>query len=192
MATTRPEASETTGTLRETSGVTAPVTTNSEAVGCAVAAASGKCSGWSTVKRLRSTSGTTLAGGGDAAAASTGRLQPPSIGNTNKQMRKRPLLRILWFIRTRSPLRPTSCDKHASTTERYLSDTQQVESRASPPGWTGETPVPPPYEQGAFPHYVGAPCATNLDESTVHFLWAPKEPAGTVSRRSEYRAVDGL
>src|ERR1017187_3728896 len=64
MATTRPEASETTGTLRETSGVTAPVTTNSETVGCAVAAASGNCSGWSTVKRLRSTSGTTLAGGG--------------------------------------------------------------------------------------------------------------------------------
>src|ERR1035437_6188443 len=108
MATTRPEASETTGTLRETSGVTAPVTTNSETVGCAVAAASGNCSGWSIVKRLRSTSGTTLAGGGAAATASTGRLQPPSIGNTNKQTRKRPLLRILLFIRTRSPLRQTN------------------------------------------------------------------------------------
>src|SRR5208282_1412625 len=140
MATTRPEASETTGTLRETSGVTAPVTTNSEAVGCAVAAASGKCSGWSTVKRLRSTSGTTLAGGGAAAAASTGRLQPPSIGNTNKQTRKRPLVRILWFIRIRSPLR-----------QNILRQTCLDKRTLSFRNW-----------RGAFPRYVGAPCCNQL------------------------------
>jgi hypothetical protein len=62
MAMTRPEASETTGTLRETSGVTVPVTTNSEVVGCSAAAASGNCSGWSTEKRAASGNGTTLAG----------------------------------------------------------------------------------------------------------------------------------
>src|SRR5271166_3498992 len=81
MATTRPEASETTGTLRETSGATVAVTTNSEVVGCAVASTSGNCSGWSTVNRLRSTSGTTVAGGGAAAAASTALLQPPRASN---------------------------------------------------------------------------------------------------------------
>src|SRR5208282_1409234 len=100
MATTRPEASETTGTLRDTSGVTTPVTTNSELVGCAAAVASGNWSGRSTVKRLRSTSGTTLAGGGASASALTGPLQPLSIGNTDKQTRKKAILRFLWFIRT--------------------------------------------------------------------------------------------
>src|ERR1700735_652802 len=60
----RPEASDTTGTLRETSGVTVPVTTNSEVVACSVAAASGNCSGRSTEKRAASGNGTTLGSGG--------------------------------------------------------------------------------------------------------------------------------
>src|SRR5208282_888307 len=100
-------ASETTGTLRETSGVTVPVTTNSEVVGCAVASTKGKCSGWSTVKRLRSTSGTTLAGGGASAAASTGPSQPTSINGKNMEARRRPILRLLFFIRTPYPRRQT-------------------------------------------------------------------------------------
>src|ERR1035441_10188650 len=64
MAMTRPEARETTGTLRETSGATVPVTTNSEAVGCWAAAASGNCSGWSTGNSAASGNGTTLGLGG--------------------------------------------------------------------------------------------------------------------------------
>src|SRR5208282_4421598 len=99
-------ASETTGTLRETSGVTVPVTTNSEAVGCAVAAARGKCSGWSTVKRLRSTSGTTLAGGGTSAAASTCSLQPQNISGKSTATNRRPIGRLRFFIWTTYPLRP--------------------------------------------------------------------------------------
>ena len=41
----RPVASDGTGTCFDTSGVTVPVTTNSDVVGCSVAAASGNCSG---------------------------------------------------------------------------------------------------------------------------------------------------
>src|SRR5271157_3112865 len=103
MATTRPEASETTGTLRETSGTTVPVTTNSEVVGCAVASTGGKCSGWSTVKRLRSTSGTTLAGGGASAAASTCPLHPSSISGKNMEARRRPIFTLRLFIWTPYP-----------------------------------------------------------------------------------------
>jgi hypothetical protein len=33
-----------------------------------------------------------------------------------------------------------------------------VESRASPPGWTGETPVPPPYDSSRG-HGTGVPVA---------------------------------
>src|ERR1035438_387351 len=98
MATTRPEASETTGTLRETSGVTAPVTMSSETVGWAVASTRGNCPGCSTANRFRSTSGTTLAGGGASAAASTCPLQPLSTSGKNVEARRRP--RLLFFIRT--------------------------------------------------------------------------------------------
>ena len=68
MAVMRPEASETTGTLRVMSGVTEPVTTNSELAGRLTAAASGNCSGWSTANSVMSTSGVTLVGGGASAA----------------------------------------------------------------------------------------------------------------------------
>src|ERR1022692_4159941 len=108
MATTRPEASETTGTLRETSGVTVAVTTNSEVVGRAVAATSGNCSGWSTVKRVGSAAGTTLAGGGASAAASTRSLHPLSISGKSREMRRRPIFRFLLFMRTPYPPQPTS------------------------------------------------------------------------------------
>src|ERR1035438_5755410 len=99
MATTRPEARETTGTLREISGVTAPVTTNSEVVGCAVASASGNCSGWSTVNRLRSTSGTMLAGGGASAAASTyPLLQSTRVSSKGIERKTRTNTQPLLFI----------------------------------------------------------------------------------------------
>ena len=45
ISTTRPEASEMTGTFRETSGVTAPVTCNSGAASCLAALTTGNCSG---------------------------------------------------------------------------------------------------------------------------------------------------
>src|SRR6266478_1231520 len=99
MATTRPEASETTGTLRETSGVTAPVTTSWEVVGCALAATNGNCSGWSTWKRLRSTSDTTSAGGGASAAASRRPLQPKIVSVRSMETRRRPISRPLHFIK---------------------------------------------------------------------------------------------
>src|ERR1035438_4058783 len=77
MAVTRPEASETTGTLRDTSGVTVPVTTNSEVVGCWVAVASGNCSGWSTENRAAFAKGTTLASGGAPCAGSASAFLQP-------------------------------------------------------------------------------------------------------------------
>src|ERR1039457_5710740 len=89
MATTRPEASETTGTLRATSGVTAPVTTNSEVVGRFTAAVSGNCSGSSTVNKLGSAPGTTLAGGGASAAGSACAVQPTSTSSAARERTKR-------------------------------------------------------------------------------------------------------
>ena len=67
METTRPEASEITGTARAMSGFTVPVTTNSGAVACAVAVATGNCSGCWTEKTLTSNPGTILAEGGASA-----------------------------------------------------------------------------------------------------------------------------
>src|SRR5579872_3004595 len=84
----RPEASDTTGTLRDTSGVTVPVTTNSEVVGRLVAVASGNCSGCSTVNRLASGARKTLASGGapaDAASASGCACTLPQPANTSSE-----------------------------------------------------------------------------------------------------------
>src|SRR5271157_1529191 len=127
MATTRPEASETTGTLRETSGVTAPVTTNSEVVGCAVASASGNCSGWSTVKRLGSAPGTMLAGGGASAAASTfPRLQPQRVSSKGMESKTGTNTQPLLFI---------SESLFATTNNRRLSNIPQT---ARPPFLLGD------------------------------------------------------
>jgi len=99
MATTRPEASETTGTLRETSGVTVPVTTNVEVVGCAVAAASGNCSGRSTVKSVGSAPGTMLAEGGASAAGSPcALLHPPRSSSAKMEIKTRLISRPLFFM----------------------------------------------------------------------------------------------
>src|SRR5580700_6521115 len=89
MATTRPEASETTGTLRATSGVTVPVTTNSEVVERSTAAVSGNCSGWSTANRLGSAPGTMFAGGGASAAGSACAVQPTSTTSEAKDRANR-------------------------------------------------------------------------------------------------------
>src|SRR5208337_5627655 len=99
MTMTRPEARETTGTLRETSGATIPVTTSSEVVDLETAAASGYCSGWSTVNRLASAPGTTMAGGGASAASSPCTLlQPPRVASDAMNMKRTPILKRLLFI----------------------------------------------------------------------------------------------
>ena len=64
ISTTLPEASEGTGTCRETSGLTTPVTFNSGAARYSPAVTSGNCSGWSTLRLLASMSGSTVAGCG--------------------------------------------------------------------------------------------------------------------------------
>src|ERR1017187_5863744 len=96
MAMTRPEASDTTGTLRDTSGVTVPVTTSSEVVGCWVAVASGNCSGWSTENRAASAKGTTLGlGGAPCAGSAAAFLQAArkiSEGTSSKTATNKPLL----------------------------------------------------------------------------------------------------
>ena len=55
MSTTRPEASVITGTVREMSGSTVPVTSNSDGAWYWVAVTIGYCSGWSTAKLVTST-----------------------------------------------------------------------------------------------------------------------------------------
>src|SRR5579864_1809518 len=89
MATTRPEASETTGTLRAISGVTVPVTTNSEFAGRSTPAARGNCSGCSTVNRAGSAPGTIFACGGASAAGSACAVQPTNGSNPNRERTKK-------------------------------------------------------------------------------------------------------
>ena len=71
ISSTRPEAIEITGILRETSGVTVPVTFNSGAASYLPAVTTGYCSGWSTVTTLEFPAGTTCAGGGASSFGST-------------------------------------------------------------------------------------------------------------------------
>src|SRR5471030_498414 len=97
MATTRPDASDTTGTLRETSGATVPVTTSSETEGRAVAESSGNFSGWSTVNRVASPAETTLGGGGSPAPVSPCALLHPA--RVSSEMRSRPTSKLLVCIR---------------------------------------------------------------------------------------------
>jgi hypothetical protein len=70
MSTTRPEASETTGTVRETSGLTTPVTVSEGAATCSSAATSGNWSGRLTSKTLESARRSTRSGGGASAVGS--------------------------------------------------------------------------------------------------------------------------
>ena len=64
ISTTRPVASEITGTVLLTSGVTTPVTFNVGAAKYSVAFTRGNCSGCSTVKRPTSSAFSTLGAGG--------------------------------------------------------------------------------------------------------------------------------
>src|SRR3984885_3203380 len=75
-STTRPEARVTTGTVRETSGYTDPVTTNFDGASYCAAVATGYRSGWSTEKWVTSRPGTTVAEGGASAAALSFDWQP--------------------------------------------------------------------------------------------------------------------
>src|ERR1700678_2636480 len=77
MSTTRPEASEITGTVREMSGNTVPVTNICDGAWYSVAVAIGYSSGCSTAKNEGSSAGITLAGGGASAAASALSLLHP-------------------------------------------------------------------------------------------------------------------
>src|SRR5271155_4652750 len=77
ISTTRPEANVTTGTVRETSGYTDPVTTNFDGASYCAAVATGYRSGWSTEKCVTSNPGTTVAGGGASAATLSFVPQPP-------------------------------------------------------------------------------------------------------------------
>src|SRR5476649_392836 len=111
MATTRPEASETTGTLRETSGATVPVTTSSETEGRAAAVASGNCSGRSTLKRVASPAGTTLGGGGFPADVSPcALLHPASASSEVTESRSGPIANLLVVLirHSNSPEAPHS------------------------------------------------------------------------------------
>src|ERR1017187_2014679 len=100
METTRPEASEITGTLRAMSGFTVPVTTNSGAVACAVAVATGNCSGCWTEKTLTSNPGTILAEGGASALVSARAPPQPSRSSSDgTRAMRRPIFKTLLFIR---------------------------------------------------------------------------------------------
>src|ERR1700734_2177059 len=79
MSTMRPEASEITGTVREISGNTVPVTNSCDGAWYSVAVAIGYNSGCSTAKNEGSSAGITLAGGGASAAASAVLLLQPLV-----------------------------------------------------------------------------------------------------------------
>src|ERR1039457_1803453 len=100
METTRPEASEITGTLRAMSGFTVPVTTNSGAVAWAVAVATGNCSGCWTEKTLTSNPGTILAEGGASSLVSARAPPQPSRSSSDgTRAMRRPIFKTLLFIR---------------------------------------------------------------------------------------------
>src|SRR5579859_2356350 len=85
MPTMRPDASEMTGTVREISGLTEPVTASVEGARCSTAVNRRKLSGWSTENRLALKSGTTFAAGGASDSAFTlSLLQPLMARDTIK------------------------------------------------------------------------------------------------------------
>src|ERR1700730_6010929 len=88
-----------TGTFRETSGFTAPVTINSGDVVRAVAVARETCSGCSTANKLTSISGTTFAvGGAPTVASARAPPQPLSSSSDGTRLIRRPTFRALLFI----------------------------------------------------------------------------------------------
>src|ERR1700682_5331019 len=90
-----------TGTFREMSGFTVPVTTSFGAAAYSTAAASGNCSGWSTEKRLTSVSANTVAGGGASAAGfPCALLHPPRKRSTGMKIKRKLVFRPLFFMGT--------------------------------------------------------------------------------------------
>jgi hypothetical protein len=87
-----------TGTFREMSGFTVPVTTSFGAVAYASAAVRGNCSGCSTENRFTSTSGTTFAGGGTSAAGSPCALHPLRNRTAEMEITRKPISRPLFFM----------------------------------------------------------------------------------------------
>src|SRR5262249_15740734 len=96
------------GTLRDTSGLTTPVTLSSGAASCAVAVASGNCSGWSTRNALASPSCSTIVGGGAPAAASPvlPRAVQPAAKPAHAMIATRPTQDGRKTHLTKSPLDP--------------------------------------------------------------------------------------
>src|SRR5215469_6607508 len=74
---------EITGTFREISGLTVPVTVNWVAERCSTARVSENCSGWSTCKTLDSSACSTTGGGGASALGSPFESPQPA---SNKPM----------------------------------------------------------------------------------------------------------
>src|ERR1700686_2705257 len=105
MATTRPDARETTGTLRAISGVTVLVTANAENASRAIAVASGYWSGCSTVTRAASGPGTTVTGGGASWAGFPCAAPHPARASSEEiEIRGKKILQPLIFISLESIL----------------------------------------------------------------------------------------
>src|ERR1017187_3618063 len=116
MDTTRPDASEITGTARAISGFTVPVTTNSGAAVWDVAVATGNCSGCSTEKTLTSKPGTTFAvGGASALVSARAPPQPSRISSAGTKARRRPIFIMLRVIRDSYP-REAGCVQNLTIT----------------------------------------------------------------------------
>src|ERR1700678_982804 len=100
MSTTRPDASEITGTVRAMSGITVPVTNNCDGAWYSVAVTIGYRSGCSTAKKETSTPEITLAGGGASESAFTlSLLQPLVLRDTAIAISVRPNANLILFIR---------------------------------------------------------------------------------------------
>src|ERR1017187_961537 len=116
METTRPEASEITGTLREMSGFTVPVTTSSGAAVWDVAVATGNCSGCWTEKTVTSKAGTIVAlGGASALVSARAPPQPSSSSSAGTIARRRPIFKTLRIIRDSYP-REAGCVQNLTIT----------------------------------------------------------------------------
>src|SRR5580704_17228320 len=103
MSTTRPEASEITGTFREMSGITVPVTNNCDGAWYSVAVTIGYRSGCSTAKKETSTPEITLAGGGASASAFTLSDLQPLVSEVARAIVNKQSTGVLLFIEFSAP-----------------------------------------------------------------------------------------
>src|ERR1700679_1604598 len=103
ISTMRPEAREITGTFREMSGITVPVTNNCDGAWYSVAATNGYRSGCSTANKETSTPEITLAGGGASSASTLLLLQPLTARDAALRIIMTPNPKHLLFIRFLAP-----------------------------------------------------------------------------------------